>query len=314
MSALNWILINGGNATAWLWDHIRHLLTLLWQGIDTVANPVLSPVLALLNPVCTAVGDAIYGPLGLLPVWLGLTILSVVAGIIMLFAFRYASNQDGIGRAKDDIKANLLALKLFKDDLRVTIQSQLRIMWAIVRLQRYVLTPVILLALPMLLGLAQMGIRHQWRPLLPGEQTLIHLRLENELASTPDITLEAPPDVDVEVGPIPGGGELVWRVRGVERGRHILRFRIGRLVVEKELVVGVGFERVSAVRTGHDWSVQLLHPVESPLPSDSPIRAIEISYPSVNSIVCGANYWVIYLFVVSMITALVFRPLFKVRF
>ena len=314
MSALNWLLISGGNAAAWLWDHIIHLLTLLWQGIDIVVNPLLSPVLALLNPVCTVVGDAIYGALDLLPVWVGLTILSVVAGIIMLLAFRYASNQDGIGRAKDDIKANLLALKLFKDDLRVTVQSQFRIMWAIARLQRYVLTPVILLTLPMLLGLAQMGIRHQWRPLLPGEQTLIHVRLEKELASTPDITLEAPPEVEVEVGPIPGGGELVWRVRGVEPGRHILRFRMGQQVVEKELVVGIGFERVSAVRTGRDWSTQLLHPVESPLPSNTPIRTIEITYPSVDSIVCGANYWVIYLFVVSMITALVFRPLFKVRF
>ena len=80
------------------------------------------------------------------------SVLSILTGVLALVAFRYASNQDGIGRAKDDIKANLLALKLFKDDLRVTVLSQLRIMWAIARLQRYVLTPVILLTLPMLLG------------------------------------------------------------------------------------------------------------------------------------------------------------------
>ena len=167
VNILNWLLIAGGQLWFWTWENLKAICGVLWGVVDAVLNPVLSPVLSILNPVCVVVGDVIYAAIDLLPIWVGLILLSAGTGVVMLVFFRYTSNQAAIARAKDDIKANLLALKLFKDDLRVTVQSQLRIMWAIARLQRYVLTPVILLTLPMLLGLAQMGIRHQWRPLLP---------------------------------------------------------------------------------------------------------------------------------------------------
>ena len=314
MSAINWLLVNGGDAALWLWAGVKHALTEAWHWVDPLVNPVLSPLFAVLNPVCTAIGDAVYAPLAALPSWLGLTLLSVIGGIVMLLAFRYASNQAGIGRAKDDIKANLLALKLFKDDLRVTFQSQWRILWAILRLQRYVLTPVILLTLPMLLGLAQMGIRHQWRPLMPGEQTNIRMSFAPDATELQAVTLEPSMGIDIEVGPIPGDGDLVWRVRAAEPGRHTLQFRVGDQTIEKELVVGTGCERVSATRTASAWATQLLHPAEPRLPSDLPISAIAIAYPSVDSIIHGANYWVIYLFVISMATALILKPLFKVRF
>ncbi len=314
MSIINWLLVNGGDATLWLWAGVKHALTAAWHWVDALVNPVLSPLFAALNPVCTAIGDAVYAPLAALPVWLGLTLLSVLGGIVMLVAFRYASNQDGIGRAKDDIKANLLALKLFKDEIRVTFQAQWRIMGAILRLQRYVLTPVILLTLPMLLGLAQMGIRHQWRPLMPGEQTIIRLSFVPDATEPPAVTLEPSKGIDIEVGPIPGDGDLVWRVRAKGLGRHTLQFSVGDQTIEKELVVSEGFERVSAVRCRSAWATQLLHPAEPRLPTDLSISAIAIMYPSVDSIIRGANYWVIYLFIISMATALILKPFFKVRF
>ncbi|MGB2985298.1 MAG: hypothetical protein WBE26_05395 [Phycisphaerae bacterium] len=320
MDAVNWLLIHAANALFWLWGMTETVFGGLWVAFDAVVNPVLSPVLAVVNPICTRIGDFVYALLGPLPVWLSLTILSVLTGIVMLIAFRYTSNQPAIGKAKDDIKANLLALKLYKDELRVTFQAQGRLLWAILRLQRYMLTPVLVMLAPMLLGLAQMGIRHQWRPLHPGEQTLIRMTLSREAAELTDVEIEPTPGVVVEVGPVPGGGELVWRVRGGEPGRHTLRVIVGDNptgdghAIEKELVIGSGFQRVSAVRAGSDWIAQLLHPVERRLPDTGPARSIEILYPGVDSWIYGANWWVLYFFVVSMITALIFKPLFKVRF
>ena len=60
-----------------------------------------------------------------------------------------------------------------------------------------------------------------------------------------------------EVGPVPGGGELVWRVRGGEPGRHTLQFRVDGETVEKEVVVGAGFQRVSALRKSLGMRVYL---------------------------------------------------------
>ncbi len=311
---INTLLINVGEAALAVWDGAISCLAALGHGVDALLNPILSPLLALLNPVCTLIGDIVYAVLSPFPVWVGLTMISAITGVLMLVAFRYLSNQDAIVRAKDDIKANLLALKLFKDDLRVMCVCQFRLLWAIARLQRYVLTPVLILALPMLLGLAQMGVRYQWRPLQVGERTLVRLRLGDNPSDAVDAMLTEHPGISVEAGPVPGGGEVVWRVRATEPGRHSLSFAVGDAVVEKELVISDGFERVSARRATPHWTDQLLHPTEQRLPTGAHVRFIEILYPSVDSWIHGANYWVLYFFIVSMVVALILKPFFGVKF
>jgi hypothetical protein len=314
MHALNWLLIHLGNAGQWLWGAIKVFFSAVGGGLDAVLNPVLARVLAVLNPICTVIADGIYAALSSLPVWLGLTLVSAVTGVVMLIAFRYTSNQKAIGRARDDITANLLALKLFKDEISVTFRSQGRVLGALARLQWHMLRPVFIMLLPMLLLLGQMGVRYQWRPLHSGEQTLIRLHLNPAQTDAPETVLEPNPGVIVEAGPVPGGGEVVWRIRGGQPGRHTLRFRVGGATVEKELVVGDGFQRVSAERLGLRWTSQILHPAELLLPAGGTVESIEIQYAGVHSYIYGANWWILSFFVISMLFALLLKPVFKVRF
>lgn len=314
MEFINGMLIHGAEAVLGLWEAVVEHGGELLSVLDRLLNPILSPVLGFLNPVCTAVADVVYTVLHPVPIGAGLTLLSAALGVIMLFVFRHLSNQAKIGRAKDDIKANLLALKLFKDDLRVMFGAQFRIAWAIVRLQRYLLTPVLWSTFPMLLVLAQMGIRYQWRPLLPGEASLIRVVLNEPKAQAKSVTLDADPGVVVEVGPVPGHRDWVWRIRGGQPGRHTLRFHLDGKDIEKELVVGEPGQRVSAVRTSAHWTEQLFHPAERRLPADTGLQRIEIEYPSVHSWFQGADYWVVTFFVISMAAALILAPVFRVRF
>lgn len=299
-----------------LWEGIKDIFASIGSLLDTILNPILSLIFLVLNPIGTFFGDVVYAILSPLPVWFGITFISIVTGVVMLIAFRDLSNQDAIGRAKDDIKANLLAMKLFKDELRVVFQSQVRLLGAIFRLQRYVLTPVLWMTLPMLLGLAQMGIRYQWRPLQPGEPVIIKAVLHESLANQhePDVQLTSKSEITVEAGPVTGGGVTTWRISGTETGRHTLKILVEGQVIVKQLVVGNGFERVSALRPSRHWFDQLLHPVESALPTDSPVQSVEIVYPHIDSWVYGADYWVIYFFVVSMAAALILKPMFNVKF
>jgi len=312
------LLIACGDAALWLGAALKFVFGGLFAALDLVLDPVLSRVLWVLNPICTHVGDIVYAPLSLLPIGLGLIVLSAVAGVVMLLAFRRLSDQKAIGRAKDQIKANLLALKLYKDELRVTLLSQWRLLGAIGRLQRHMLAPVLWLLLPMLLGLAQMGIRYQWRPLKPGERALITMKLAGNPADPPTVSLSPTAGAIVEVGPVPArlddGVELTWRVRGAEPGRHRLDFLVGGTAVAKELVVGDGFDRVSPFRSQRSWTTQLLYPAERPLPGDSSVQSIEIEYAGRDSWVYGADIWVLTFFVISMAAALICAPMFKVRF
>jgi len=314
MDFVNSVLIYAAEAVLWGWEILSTFFGWLFGTLDAILNPILSPLLAFLNTIWTWLGDVVFAVLSPFPVWIGLTVISAVTGVVMLIAFRHTSNQKAIGKVKDDIKANLLALKLYKDELRVTFLSQARLLWAIVRLQRYVLTPVLVMALPMLLTLAQMGIRYQWRPLRTGEQTLIKMHFAPGAGKSVEVSIEPHPGLVVEVGPVPGGDLCVWRVRGGAPGRHTLQFHVTGETIEKELVVGDGFERVSALRPNARWTDQLFHPVERRLVDVSPVRSIEILYPNVDSWVYGADYWVLTFFIVSMVVALILAPVFKVRF
>jgi len=307
-------LNNVGGAVLSAWDAIASGAVTVWHGLDYVLEPIMSPVLSVLNPICTAIGDVVYAVLDPFPPWVGITIISIVTGVVMLIAFRYTSNQDAITRVKDEIKANLLALKLFKDELHVVFTSQIKLIWAILKLQRYVLTPVLVMLLPMLLGLAQMGVRYQWGPVPPGTDVLVRAEIDGDAENPLTIALEAPGGIVVKVGPLPGERDVAWRLNGAKSGVHTLRFSAGDAMYAKELVVGDSSDRVSALRPGHIWTDQLLHPVESAIDAGGPIRSISIDYPPIDSYICGSNYWVLYFFIVSMAAALILKPVFKVKF
>ncbi|MCO6436011.1 MAG: hypothetical protein J5J06_02870 [Phycisphaerae bacterium] len=314
MDAVEWVLIEGALAVRWLGGAIAWLAERAWGGFDQVANPLLSPIVGFVNPVTTTIGDAVYAVLGWIPAWAGLVILSVIVGVVMVPLFGRLSNQAGIARAKDAIKANLLALKLYRDELHVTFRSQWRILKAIGRLQWHVLMPILILLFPMLLVLAQMGVHYQWRAVRPGEVVQVRMKVDEARLGDRPVVLKAGPGFAVEVGPVPGGGEMWWRLRAEEAGRCNLDFAVGPLTIRKELVVGEGIRQVSAVRPGASWTARLLHPVERPLPAKSGVEEIEVLYPANPSWIAGSNVWVVTFFVVSMAAALIAAPVFGVKF
>lgn len=306
-----------------LWTLVKAFLGWVWGGLDAVLNPILSTLLRWLNPLCTAIADGVYRILSPLPPWVGLVLISAIAGVVMLIAFRYLSNQVGISRAKDDIKANLLALKLFKDDLRVALRAQVRIMWALLRLQRYILVPVLWMALPTMLLLSQMAMRYQWRPFAPGEPILLKVHADTpQLGGTSTYRdlghtkLIVPTGVEIEVGPLADPDDTAWRLRATQPGRHQLTIQTDPEIGSKEVVVGLPGQRVSPVRPGPRWIEQLLYPIEPVIDADSGFSSysVDVAYPELKSRIYGSDYWVLTFFIVSMLTAILLKPLFNVRF
>lgn len=309
-----------GNFLVWLGDAVRGaggaawaVLLRLFSGIDVVVNPVLSPVVAALNPAARVVMDGVYTVLSPLPDWLELTVISAGLGVVMLVAFKHTSNQKAIAGAKDAIKANLLALKLFKDDLRVTLVSQGRVLKGVCRLQWHMVKPIAILAFPMLLVIGQMGVRYQWRALRPDESARISVK-SAEGSGDREVTLDGGEAVVIEVEGVPGGGSVDWRVRAARAGTHTLRFQVGGQVVEKSLRVGDGSGAVSAERVAGHWFSQILHPGEPRLPGELGWTTIEVAYPRREGWYSGSDWWILSFFVVSMAAALVLAPALKVRF
>ncbi len=263
-----------------------------------------------------ALGRFLLAPIAVLPGWLSNTIISAVTGIILLIIFKYTSNQRAIGRVRDDIKANMLALKLFKDSISVTLQAQGRVFRGAFLLLFYAVRPMLVMIVPVSLLLAQMGLWYQYRPLLPGEEAVVTVKLNDNIETPwPIVSIEPTPAAEVTIGPVRVFSKhgIHWKIKAIENGSHGLIFHVDGEQFDKELAVGDGFMRVSAERPGWHWADILLHPCEKPFDPDSAVRSISIDYPRRLSRTSGTDWWLIYFFVASLVFALIFKPFLKVR-
>jgi hypothetical protein len=258
-----------------------------------------------LDSAANALGEWLLAPVAVMPGWLSATLLGAASGVLMLVAFKYTSAQRAVKRVRDDINANLLTLKLFRESARVTIQAQGRLLAGAGRLFALALFPVAVMVLPMVLLLGQLSLWYQQRPLRVGEEAVVTVALRGDGgAPFPELSLRPTGAVETIVGPVRAFSkrEVCWTLAPRERGYQRLTFQVGGQAAEKELAVGDGFMRVSARRPA--W---LMYPWEEPLEAGSPVRSIEVLYPERNSWTSGTDWWVFYWFAVSLVGFFAFR-------
>ncbi|MCI0704517.1 MAG: hypothetical protein L0241_25970 [Planctomycetia bacterium] len=276
---------------------------------------VLTSIVVALNTLANALGWLLF-PIGLLPGWLSATLVAIFTGIAMLVMFKYTSNQRAIKRVRRDIRANVLAVKLFKDSAWVGLKAHGRVFLGAFRLLLLAIVPILVMTIPMVLLLAQLGAWYQAAPLPVGEETVVTVKLNGE-PNTPMPALELAPSDAIEdlSGPVrvTSQREVCWNIRAPQPGYHRLTFQIDGQIVEKEIAVGSSEMRVSPIRPAWNWSDALLYPREKPFERESVVKSIEIAYPERDSWTSGTDYWVIYWFIVSLGAGFCLRGVLKVN-
>jgi hypothetical protein len=276
---------------------------------------LLARVVVWFNAIANVLGRWLLAPIGLLPGWLSATLVSAATGVVLLVIFKYTSNQRAIKQVKDNIKANLLALKLFKDSAPVVLRAQGCVLVGAFRLAVYAIVPMLVMMIPVLLMLGQLALWYQSRPLQVGEDAVLTLKFNgNPNLSWPTVRLEPTDAIETIIGPIQvrSKREICWTIRARANGYHRLVFQVGEQIGEKELAIGEGFMRVSTLRPCWHWSDILLHPSEKPFGPASAIHSIAIDYPQRSSWTSGTDSWVIYWFAASMVAALCCRRFLNV--
>jgi hypothetical protein len=270
-----------------------------------------------LNALANACGAVLLAPVAWLPGWASSTLIAAATSVLMLVAFKHTSHQSAIKRSRDRMKANLLALSLFNDNMPVALRAQGRVLACALRLLLLALVPMAVMLVPMCLILGQLALWYEARPLRVGEQAVVAVRWSDDTdAPAQAVQLQAPADVEVLTGPVRAGSrrETCWNVVSRRPGTHRLTFAVGGRTYDKELAVGDGYQRVSQKRPERSVVDALLHPWERPLNSSDFIRSIEIQYPERAGWTCGTGTWLVYWFLASMAFALVFRRSFNVNF
>ncbi|MCA9215093.1 MAG: hypothetical protein KDB27_18625 [Planctomycetales bacterium] len=276
----------------------------------------MTNAVAWLNDLANALGGICLGPIAWLPGWLSATLVGAVTGVLMLIAFKYTSHQSAIKTTRDHIKANLIALSLFKDDVRVGLRAQGRILANAGKLLLLSLVPMLVMTIPMVLVLGQLALWYQARPLRVGEEAVMTVQLaptaEHAVAN---ISLQADEAIDLSIGPVrvPAKQMVCWNITPKQQGLHEVSVNVGDQQFTKQLAVSDGFMATSLKRPARQWTEMLLHPLEPAFVADSPVQSIEISFPDRESWTAGTDYWIIYWFAVSMIAAFAVKPFFNVN-
>ena len=273
-------------------------------------------VISWINKLSNFFGRFLLAPIAVLPGWLSIAIISAVTGLFFLVVFKYASNQRAIGRIKDDMKAQMLSIKLFKDSLSATLTAQCRLFKDALLLLINAIVPMLVMILPMSLLLAQMALWYQYRPLLPHEHAVLTLKLNSDVdESWPVVSIKDDPAFEITSGPVKilSKREVCWEIKALQNGYHRVIFQAGQQQIEKDLAVGDGLMRISSKRPGWEWTDILMNPAEGPSRQDSIASSVSIRYPERPAPASGSNRWLIYFFVASIAFAYILKPLVKVR-
>jgi uncharacterized membrane protein (DUF106 family) len=276
----------------------------------------LAQIIIWINVPINAAGKFLFSSIGVMPGWLSNTIISAFTGVFLLIIFKYTSNQSAIGKVRDNIKAHMLALKLFKDSISVTFRAQGQVFKGAFLLLFHALRPMLVMIVPVTLLLGQLGLWYQSQPLPPDQEALVTVKFNsNADSSWQNVSIEPTTAIDIISGPVRifSSKEVNWKIKGCENGYHRLVFLMDGQKFEKELAVGNGFMRVSIKRPAWNWAEILLHPMEKPFRPDSLVQSITVNYPHGSSITSGTDWWLVYFFIASMVFALIFKPLLKVR-
>jgi uncharacterized membrane protein (DUF106 family) len=258
--------------------------------------------MAIVMGVIETLFDVFMRPLSALGAGWAMMVLSILTGIIMLVIYRYTSNQKGIRRVKNRIKAHFLELRLFKDDLRITLRAQGRILRHNLTYMRYALMPMMVMIVPVLLLLVQMHAWFAFRPLEPGEKTLVTAHLtEWDDNTARSLALETPEGVTAETPGVcvPDRQEVVWRVRADAAGTHKLTISYGDQRFDANLVVGATMARTDGGRA---------------LPKGSVPSSIDIDYipTSVPFFIWKVN-WLLLFFILSIAFGFLTKGFFGVE-
>ena len=115
---------------------------------------------------------------GLGPLW-ALVVFSLLAGILMLWIFGKVSNQDAIRVIRDRIRANMMAIRLYGDDIGLLFCLMGRILRETVVYLKVALLPLLVMLIPVLAILVQLNLSFQARPLQRGEQVLVKVTVRD---------------------------------------------------------------------------------------------------------------------------------------
>ena len=241
-------------------------------------------------------------------------LVSIVIGLIMVVLFGYTSDQKKIHVAKDQLKAHLLAVRLYQDQLPVVMKTYGRIILGTGRYIRLAFMPLLYVIIPITLLIVQLDRYLGEMPVEPQQPFLISVKTAPSVLN--DVKLELPDGLatSAEAVHIPADNQVVWRVVAAKNGAYNVKVAAGGQIESKQVVVSPEVERLSPVRLRDHWVDRMLTSGEGELPQSGSIESIDVNYAPRDIHFAWIDWnWIVLFFVLSMIAGFIFKELLGIE-
>lgn len=212
--------------------------------------------------------------------WPALALVSVPAGILMLWLFKLVTPQSRLADARRRLMGHLYELGLYQDDLGTLFRVQGALFRANLRYLALTLPALLVLLPPVALVLVQLEARFQHPALDVGETFLVRAEVAPDHKDLlPSLSLEPGAGLALDSPPVHdrGGAAVWWRLRVDAPGRHEVTVDggdAGRWT--KAVKAQTDLRPFTLHRDRAGWTAALTNPAEAPLPAASPLVRLEL--------------------------------------
>ena len=271
-----------------------------------------------LNYFLTRGCDLLLLPFAKLPPFWGILFLSLVTSLFVLVVYRAISSPSKVKETKNRIKANILAIRLYRDFWKIIVVSFFKSLFYTGKYFVLNLLPLLLVLPLMFLLFVQMDIRYGMRPFRPGERHHGQGRLRRRHRRGGGRARS--PNARYQSGHEPGVHRLAARGR-LEAAGHCrsadgtIAISVDGVTFRKDLVVGDGLPALSNKKMAASSLEHFIYPVEKLLAPRAPLTSISIQYPARSISFLGfETHWLVWYLVLTMIIALALKNQFGVEF
>jgi hypothetical protein len=269
---------------------------------------------SLLLAALRGLAEAVFIPLGLLPPWASLLVLSSVLSLVLLFAFRLLTPQARLARLKERLGATVYELRLFAASPSRVLAAQGRAILLVILYLLLALPPLVVLGPVVGALFARAALEYELRPISTGETALLRVSLDRAVARSAIRVEAAGPGLEVRppLLLLSSGKEVAVRVRPTRPGVLGVLVEVEGRAVEKRLVAcdgrdGSGCTAAVSPMRARAGAAGILLGREPPLPPwGGPVATIEIDHPARTLALLGLPWWLV-LLLLPLVAALALR-------
>ena len=278
-----------------------------------------------INYIITLVFDLVLYPFGFINPFWGVLFLSILMAFVVLVVYQKISSPKTIKATKEKIKANILAIRIYKDFWKVILSSFFKSLYYTGKYFSLNLVPLLVI-IPILFPVfVQMDVRYGMRPFRVGEEVVIKVRVSQDPNGLEAQLLESG-NIKTKMNPVFINGfrdekkqravkEIDWKVEAVRAGASSIQVKINNRTYEKSIVIDNTRGALSNRKYRESSWGHFIYPVEGLFAESGVVEDIYIEYPGGLITFAGLKmHWLLINIVLVVILALAFRKRFGIEF